>query len=93
MFYFYNDSPNVMVKLRKECLKTLLQRFPECHGQATQGVPKDKGVRIRLWLCAPCNPQSLHGSNQELAWSEARLEANSIHGQNLEIVAFFSTII
>jgi len=40
--------------------------FPEHHGQVTQGVPEDKGVRIRLQLCAPCNPQSLHGFNQEL---------------------------
>jgi hypothetical protein len=35
----------------------------------------------------------LHGSNQELPWNEARFEANSIHGQNLEIVASSSTII
>jgi hypothetical protein len=82
-----------MVKLHKECLKTFLQRFPERHGQAAQGVPEDEGVRIRLRLCAPCNPQSLHGSNQELPWSEARLEVDNIHGQNLEIVASFSTII
>jgi len=70
-----------------------LQQFPERHGQVAQGVPEDKGVYIHLRLCAPCNPQSLHGSDQELPWSEARLEADSIHGQNLEIVASSSTII
>jgi hypothetical protein len=56
-------------------------------------VPKDEEVRVCLWMCAPCNPQSLHGSDQELPWNEARLEADNIHGQNLEIVASSSTII
>jgi hypothetical protein len=56
-------------------------------------VLEDEGVHVCLWLCAPCNPQSLYGSNQELLWNEARLEVDSIHGQNLEIVASFSTII
>jgi hypothetical protein len=56
-------------------------------------VPEDEGLRVRLWLCAPCNPQSLHGSYQELPWSETCLKADSIHGQNLEIVASSFTII
>jgi hypothetical protein len=56
-------------------------------------VPEDEGVRVHLQLCAPCNPQSLHGSYQELPWSETHLEADSIHGQNLEIIAFSYTII
>jgi hypothetical protein len=46
------------------------------------------------YRCAPHAIDNLYMDLiKELPWSEARFQADSIHGQNLEIVASSSTII